>query len=151
MQAVALVEDQVSIEALPLAIVLGLSLKLTVGTAGVTDKGAVTVTVTVCVTDPRPLVQVNSYVVESISAPVDQVPLVAIEPLQPPEAMHAPPWRAFQVSIELLPLMTVVGVAVKVSDGAPPASFIERVVESTVCAPLGLSPTESAGSVLALP
>jgi hypothetical protein len=148
--AVALIEDQVSIEALPLAIVLGLPLKLTVGTAGVTDKGAVTVTVTACVADPWPLVQVNSYVVEFKSAPVDQVPLVAIEPLQPPEAMHAPPWRTFQVSIELLPLMIVVGVAVKVTDGAPPASFIERVVESTVCAPLGLGATEGAGSGLTL-
>jgi hypothetical protein len=56
--AVALIEDHVSIEALPLAIVLGLSPKVTVGTAGVT--GAVTVTVTVCVADPWPLVQVNS-------------------------------------------------------------------------------------------
>ena len=147
----ALVEDQVSIEALPLAIVLGLSLKLTVGTAGVTDKGAVTVTVTVCVVDPWPLVQVKSYFVEAKSAPVDQVPLVAIEPLQPPEATHAPPWREFQVSIELSPLLIVVGAAVKVTDGTPPASFIERVVESTVCAPLGLSsPTETAGSVLTL-
>ena len=150
MHAVALIEDHVSIEALPLAIVLGLSLKLTVGTAGVTDEGAVTVTVTVCVADPWPLVQVNSYFVELESAPVDQVPLVAIEPLQPPEAMHASPWRAFQVSIELLPLMIVVGVAVKVTDGAPPASFIEDVVESTVCAPLGLGATESAGSGLTL-
>lgn len=58
MHAVALIEDQVSIEALPLAIVLGLSLKLTVGTAG--DEGAVTVTVSVCVADPWPLVQVSS-------------------------------------------------------------------------------------------
>jgi hypothetical protein len=75
---------------------------------------------------------------------------VAIEPLQPPEATHASPWCAFQVSIELAPLVIVVGVAVKVTDGAPPISFIERVVESTVCAPLGLGDTESAGSVLAL-
>jgi hypothetical protein len=150
MHAVASVEDHVSIEALPLAIVLGLSLKLTVGTAGVTDKGAVTVTVTVCVADPWPPLQVNSYFVESKSAPVDQVPLVAIEPLQPPEAMHASPWREFQVSIELLPLVIVVGVAVKVTDAAPPASIIERVVESPDCAPLGLSATESAGSVLML-
>jgi hypothetical protein len=76
---------------------------------------------------------------------------VAIEPLQPPEAMHAPPWRTFQVSIELLPLAIVVGVAVKVTDGAPPACFIERVVESTVCAPLVLSAPDSPGSVLTLP
>jgi len=140
---VALIEDQVSIEALPLAIVLGLPLKLTVGIAG--DKGAVTVTVTVCVADPWPLVQVSSYSVELESAPVDQVPLVAIEPLQPPEAMHAPPWRTFQVSIELLPLLIVVGVAVKVTDGAPPDCFIEFVVEPTVCALLELDATESAG------
>ena len=150
MHAVALVEDQVSIEALPLAIVLGLSLKLTVGTGGVTDEGAVTVTVTVCVVDPWPLVQVNSNFVESKSAPVDQVPLVAIEPLQPPEAMHAPLWRAFQVSIELEPLLIAVGVAAKVTDGARPASFIDVAVESTVCAPLGLRAPESAGSVLTL-
>ena len=70
---------------------------------------------------------------------------MAIEPLQPPEAMHASPWCAFQVSIELLPLMIVVGVAVKVTDGDPPASFIECVVESSVCALLGLGAIESAG------
>ena len=40
--------------------------------------------------------------------------------LQPPEAMHASLWRAFQVSIELEPLLIAVGVAVKVTDGAPP-------------------------------
>ena len=144
----ALVEDQVSIEALPLAIVLGLSLKLSVGIAG--DRGAVTVTVTVCVADPWPLVQVSSYFVELKSAPVDQVPLEAIEPLQPPEAMHASPWCAFQVSIELLPLIIVVGVAAKVTDCDPPGSFIESVVESTVCAPLALGAAETAGSELTL-
>ncbi len=36
-QAVALVEDQLNVDALPLVIVLGLAVKLSVGTGAVTD------------------------------------------------------------------------------------------------------------------
>jgi hypothetical protein len=52
-QAVALVEDQLSVDALPLAMVLGLAVKLTVGA------GAVTETVADCVALPPVPVQVS--------------------------------------------------------------------------------------------
>ena len=52
-QAVALVDDQDSVELLPLAIVLGLADKATVGAGEVTD------TVFVCVTLPPVPVQVS--------------------------------------------------------------------------------------------
>jgi hypothetical protein len=52
-QAVALVEDQLSVDALPLAMVLGLAVKLTVGA------GAVTETVAECVALPPVPVQVS--------------------------------------------------------------------------------------------
>ena len=53
LQEVAFVDDQVSVELAPLAIVLGLVLKLTVGTGGVTD------TVTDCAALPPAPVQVS--------------------------------------------------------------------------------------------
>jgi len=52
-QAVARVDDQLSVAALPLATVLGLAFKLTVGAGAVTD------TVTDCVAEPPAPVQVS--------------------------------------------------------------------------------------------
>ena len=53
-----------------------------------------------------------------VSAPVDQVPLVATEPLHAPEAVHAVAPVEDQVSSELPPLATVVGAAVSFTVGA---------------------------------
>ena len=58
---VALVEDHVSVEAAPLAMVLGLACSVTRGAA------PVTVTVTLCVAEPPGPVQVSSYSVLFVS------------------------------------------------------------------------------------
>ena len=111
-QEVAFLLDQASIEAVPELTVLGLALSVTTG-------GKVgTVTVTDCVAEPPSPVQVRSYSVVLVSAPVDQVPLVATAPLQPPEAVHAVASLELQVKLELAPLITVVGAAVNVTAGA---------------------------------
>jgi hypothetical protein len=64
-QAVALVADQVSVELLPLATVLGLAEKVMVGTGCVTD------TVADCAALPPLPVQLRVYVAFAVSAPVD--------------------------------------------------------------------------------
>ena len=79
---VALVEDQVSVAALPLVSVLGLTLSVSVGV------GEVTVTVADCAALPPAPVQVKVYVAFALSAPVDVEPLVAWLPDQAPEAVQ---------------------------------------------------------------
>lgn len=111
-QVVAFAADQVRIELLPLLIVLGAALRLTMST------GAVTVTVADCDALPPSPVQVRSYSVVLVSAPVDHVPLVATAPLQPPEAVHAVASVEFHVNSELAPVVTVEGAAVNVTVGA---------------------------------
>ena len=111
-QELALLLDQVSVEALPAFTVVGAALSVTVGAL------LETVTVADCVADPPAPVQVNSYSVVLVRAPVDQVPLVGTLPCQPPEAVQAFASEDFQVSVELPPLLTVVGAAANVIDGA---------------------------------
>jgi hypothetical protein len=110
--AVALAADQVSIELLPLATVLGLSARLTVGA------GAVTETVADCVALPPVPVQVSPYVVLDLRAPVDCEPLTGMLPDQAPEAVQEVALVADQVNVELLPLATVLGLAANVTVGA---------------------------------
>jgi hypothetical protein len=74
-----------------------------------------TVTVADCVADPPAPVQVSSYSVVLVSAPVDQVPLSGTAPFQPPDAVQLVASAAFHVRVELPPLPTVVGEAVKVT------------------------------------
>ena len=62
---VALVADQLNVEAPPLAMVLGLAVKLTVGAAAVTE------TVADCVALPPAPVQVSTNVLLAVSAPLD--------------------------------------------------------------------------------
>jgi len=106
------VVDQAIVEALPELTVLGRALSVTTGAGGGT------VTVSDCVAEPPSPVQVRSYSVVLVSAPVDQVPLVATTPLQPPEAVQPVALMALQVKLELSPLVTVVGAAVNVTVGA---------------------------------
>jgi hypothetical protein len=115
-QALALVADHVSVDARPEFTELGLAVRDTTGA------GLATVTIAVCVAEPLAPVQVSSYSVVFVSAPVDQLPLVAMEPLHPPDAVHAPAWTAFQVSVEPPPLATVPGDAVRVIAGGGIAS-----------------------------
>ena len=111
---VALVEDQLKVVLLPLVTLEGLALKFTVG-AGVE---AVTDTVTDCVADPPAPVQVAVYFVAALSAAVDCVPAGAIVPLQPSDATQEVALVEDHVNVDLPPLATVVGLAVRVTVGA---------------------------------
>jgi hypothetical protein len=88
-----------------------------------------TVTVVDCVAEPPCPVQVNSYSEVLVSAPVDQLPLVATAPCQPPEAVHAPTCSALHVNVDISPLAIVVGDAASVTTGAWAVT-----VTSAVCA-----------------
>jgi hypothetical protein len=115
-QEVAFCVDHVRVEAAPAAIVLGDALKVTNG------GNAETVTVADCAAEPPSPVQASSYSVVLLSAPVDQVPLVATGPLQPPEAVHAVALLELQVSVDIPPLATVAGDADRVTVGADVAT-----------------------------
>ncbi len=112
-QAVALVADQLNTELLPLVTELGLALKVTVGA------GLLTVTVADCVAllpAPAP-VQVRPKFWLAVSAPVDCEPLSALLPDQPPVAVQAVAWVDDQLKLALPPLVTVLGLTVKVTVG----------------------------------
>jgi hypothetical protein len=109
---VELVELHVSVEAPPLATELGLAANVTVG-AGTT----VTVAVATLLLPPAP-VQVSEKEVLAVSAPVLCVPLVALLPLQLPDAVHEVAFVELQVSVDAAPLATDVGFAVNVTVGA---------------------------------
>jgi hypothetical protein len=111
-QRVALRLDQVSVELLPGTTVLGSALSLIAGAA------LVTVTIADWVLEPPGPAQakLNSELLDK--APVDQVPLVATEPFQPPLAVQPSAFFADQVSVELSPALIVVGDAPRVIVGA---------------------------------
>lgn len=79
-QRVALMLDQVKVELPPEATVLGFALSLTSGAA------LVTVTIADWVLEPPGPVQVKLKSELFDSAPVDQLPMVAMAPFQPPPA-----------------------------------------------------------------
>ena len=110
--AVALLLDQVSVEALPEFTVLGLAWSVITGGA------FVTVTVADCMAEPPAPVHVSSYSVVLVSVPVDQVPVSATGPCHPPDAVHAEAPRAFQVRVALPPSAIVVCDAARVTTGA---------------------------------
>lgn len=87
LQAVALVDDQVSVELPPEATEPGLALILTVG-AGLAVL-PVTVTVADWVAEPPGPVHVSSNTVVLVRGPVERRPPVEILPCQPPEAVQA--------------------------------------------------------------
>jgi hypothetical protein len=66
-------------------------------------------------------------VVLASTAPLDCVPLVALLPDQPPEAVHEVALADDQVSAALLPLATVLGLALILTVGA--AAATETVVD----------------------
>ena len=120
-QAVAFVDDQDRVELLPLAMLLGLALKLTVGA------GEATVTVADCAALPPAPVQASVYVAFALSAPVDWEPLVAWLPDQPPEALQEVAFVVVQVKVELPPLTMELGLAVRLTVGAGVAEVTEIV------------------------
>jgi len=121
LQDVALVETQDNVELLPLATVLGLALKVTVGA------GEVTVTVADCAALPPAPVQVRVKVALAVSAPVDCEPLVALPPDQPPDAVHAVAFVVDQLKVELLPLTVELGLAARLTVGAGVGEVTETV------------------------
>ena len=111
-QEVALFVDHVKVVEAPELTVLGLAVNVTEGAK------AETVTMADCVAEPPVPVQVSSNSVVLESAPVDQVPLVAKAPLQPPDALQEVAFCDCQVRLEASPLATVDGDAASVIVGA---------------------------------
>jgi hypothetical protein len=108
-QAVALAVDQVKVELPPPATVLGFAAIVTVGAAEVTE------TIADCAALPPAPEQVRVYVALAVSAPVDCDPLNALLPDQAPEAVQAVALVDDQVSVDPLPLATVLGLALKLT------------------------------------
>jgi hypothetical protein len=109
---VALPVDQAMTDVPPASTLLGLALRVTTGA------NADTVTVADWVAEPPVPMQVSAYTVVLASASVDQVPLVATAPFQPPEAVQAVALVAFQFRLEVAPVATVAEEAVRVTSGA---------------------------------
>ena len=82
-QVVALVDDQISVEAVPLVTDVGFAASDTVGTCD-----AFTVTLADPLALPPAPVQVRNKSVLAVRAPVDWLPEVALVPDQPPEAVQ---------------------------------------------------------------
>jgi len=108
--------DQDKVVAVPISTVLGLALRVTTGANGET------VTVADCLAEPPGPVQVSSYSVVLASVPVDQVPLVATVPFQPPEAVQAVASAELQLKVDAPPLAIVVGDADSFTVGASEAT-----------------------------
>ena len=111
-QLVALVDDQVRVEDSPLATLVGFAVSVTVGA------GEVVVTVTDRLVVPPLPVHDNVNVVFAVSAEVAWLPLVAFEPLQPPEAVQLVALLVDHVRVDDPPLTTEAGLAVSVTVGA---------------------------------
>ena len=126
---VALLDDQVRVDAPPLAIVLGSALKLTV-----TFRFALTLTVAVCATVPPAPLHVRVYVEALISTPVDCEPVTALAPDQAPEAAHEVAFVDDHVSIALLPLVIALGPALSVTVGAE--ALTETVADCAALPPV---------------
>jgi hypothetical protein len=130
-QEVAFVEDQVSVEAPPLATDVGFAVSETVGT-GVPP---VTVTLADTLALPPAPVQVRRKSVLAVSAPVDWLPEVALVPDQPPEAVQEDASVVDQVSVEDPPLGTDVGFAVSDAVGAGGAAVTVTVADALALPP----------------
>jgi hypothetical protein len=118
---VALVADQLSVALPPLVTALGPTLRLTVGVGDLIEIVADWTAV-----PPRPE-QARVYVASAARTPVDCVPLTGLLPDQAPEATHDVAFTAFHLSVELVPLAIVLGVAVMLIVGA--VDFTEMVTD----------------------
>ena len=128
---VAFVDDQLRVDAAPLATVVGLADKETVGA------GEFTVTVADCDALPPLPVQVSTKVAFALSAPVDPEPLTGSLPDHAPEAAQEAALVEDQVSVAALPLATVLGLALSVRVGAG-----EVTVTVADCAALPPAPVQ---------
>ncbi len=127
-QEVALTDDQVSIELLPLVTVFGLADSVIVGA------GAVTETVTDCEAVPPAPVQVKLYVALAFKAPVACVPLAAFAPDHAPLAVQEVALALDQLNAEPAPLATVLGDADRVTVGA--AAVTDTVADCEALPPV---------------
>ena len=133
-QAVALVDDQLKVEPPPLATLVGLALKETLG--GLADM----VTVADCDAEPPAPLHVIVYLVVAVSAEVLFEPLVVSLPLQPPDAVHPVAWVDDQLNIDVAPLLTVLGLADKVTAGV--GCVTEAVADWVALPPLPVHVSE---------
>jgi hypothetical protein len=117
LQAVALVEDHVSVELRPEVTELGLALIVTVG-AGAAEGVPVTVTVVEWLAEPIGPAQVRPNWVVFVSGPIDRLPPVETLPLQPPEAVQWVALTVFQKRWAVPPLLIAAGEELNVIDGA---------------------------------
>ncbi len=125
-QEVAFVEDQVNVEALPLATLVGPALKDTVGA------GADTVTVADSEADPPVPLHARVNLVVAVNAAVAAEPLMGSDPLQPPDAVQELALEADQVSAAGVPVVTVLGLADSVMAGA---AWVTETVADCVALP----------------
>jgi hypothetical protein len=132
---VALVELHVSMEAPPTAMDIGFAVNITVAAP---EPEMVTLAVAIVLAPPAPL-QTNEYDVVAVSAPVLWVPLVALAPLQPPEAVHEVALVELHVSVDAPPLATEVGDALMDAVGVesigllllpPPQAAINKAAQA---------------------
>jgi len=112
-QLVALVEDQVRVADEPLVTLVGLAVRLTVG-LGTTS---VTWALSAAAVVPLAPLQVSVKIVELVRAPVLALPLVALLPDQPPEAVQLVALLEVQTRVADEPLLTVVGAAIRLRVG----------------------------------
>jgi cobalamin biosynthesis protein CobD/CbiB len=120
---VASSEDQVSVAAAPLASMVGAAVSVAVGTAA-----TVTVVEAAALVPPGP-VHESRYDVVVPSSPVLCVPLTAIAPLHPPDAVHVVAFSEDQVSVAAAPPASVVGVALNVTVGNSAVCPVEGDVD----------------------
>jgi hypothetical protein len=109
-QLVAPVEFQVSVDDPPLAMLVGFAASVTVGVGA-------TVTVASCPRVPPLPVHVSLNIVVAESAPVDWLPLSALAPLHPPDAVQPFACPDVHVSMDEPPDAIVRGLAVNVTVG----------------------------------
>jgi hypothetical protein len=107
-----LVEFQVKVELAPLAMLVGLALRDTLGGA------AETVIVTDWAAEPPAPVQVRVYLVVVVNAAVVKEPFTGSLPLHPPVAVQAVALVEDQVKADVAPFLIVLGLAVRVTEGA---------------------------------
>ena len=79
--------------------------------------GPATLTVTLCAAEPPGPKQVSANFVVAVRLPLLCEPPVDRTPLQPPEAVQEVALIEDQVRVEAAPLVTVLGVALKVTAG----------------------------------
>lgn len=112
-QLVAFVDDQARLVDEPLVTEAGVAVSVTVGATG-----AVTVTEALAWPLPPAPLQLRLKVALAVSAAEFSLPLVALLPVQPPDAVHEVALLLLQVSAAAEPEMTLVGLALSVTVGA---------------------------------